>query len=341
MFHNKIANIKQILILWIFISNILIAEHNVTPTEESWIDSSYAYMQSKVYIFSHHLDNKLTTFICNFDSNKTCDHNHDHNKPVAADNNWFSSFFEDDIFENTYRESNLRIKTTLKYDQKTKRLKPSISIRSKLILPKTKNRLALFIDNEDEETDYGNYNNSGSETVGLVYSKPTKRFFQTYVSVGMSSFDNPYAKSKLWIPFTFGKWRNKVDQYVKYSSKYKFEEGTNLYVDRLLDDNNAFIRFHAGRKTRDDFEGTEFYNNLAYINTSIYQRGFQIGVSTIGRTKPDTHIIKYAIYSVYKKNIWRDWLYYELEPRVEWEERYDFNPNYILLVSMEVFFGKN
>ena len=343
MHKYKIQNTKRLLSIFLLASNMLIAEHAIDTPKKSWIDSAYFLIKDKVCIFSCNFDKKISNYIYELDENKTKS-NYDNDKTISTDN-WIASFFNDIDFKDNnlkekYKRSNLRVKTTLKYDKKRKKTELSISAKAKLILPKTKDRLSLIIDNEDEDSYYKDYNFDNNEKVKLVYSKQSKSLIKQSASLGIGSFDNPYIKGKMYIPYRIGKWKNRIDQYVKYSRKYKFEERTNLYLDRVLKD-DSFLRLNVGRRTRNDFRGMEFYANISYHDTSIYDRGLQIGFSSIGKTKPETKINKYTIYSIYKKSIWREWLYYEIEPRIEWERTYDFDVNYVILFSLEIFFGDN
>jgi hypothetical protein len=204
-----------------------------------------------------------------------------------------------------------------------------------------KKRLNLYIesDNKNEERrERDNYRDMTEGSIGLRYTLPTKHYIHSFVSAGMHSLDNPYLLTHIWLPYNVGKWRNRVSQSLKYSNRYHFEEETNLYFDRFTDD-DAMFRIHLGRNSKEDVAGMGYYTTLSYNKTTKFNKGYQIGVSTIGHTEPENEITKYSLYGIYKQNIYRKWLYYEIEPRVEWEKQYDFEENYLILVSLEIFFG--
>ncbi|MDM5270648.1 hypothetical protein PGH07_00480 [Sulfurovum sp. zt1-1] len=333
----------RIIFILFMLSSVTWAEQNATVEEETWTDTYHRFLTKKLHIFSHHLDEKLSTYDYLIETNATTlykkdDTTEDETEPAI--NDWFSSFFKDEIFDEAYTKTYALWRNTLKYDYKAKKFTPSTSFKVSLALPKTKNRLNLYIESDNEETIGMNDYRDGTEgSIGLRYTLPAKNYIHSFVSVGIHGFDNPYLLTHVWVPYNVGKWRNRVSQSFKYSNKYHFEEETNLYFDRFTDD-NAMFRIHLGRNTKQEVEGMGYYSTISYNKTTKFNKGYQIGVSTEGQTKPENEITKYSLYGIYKQNIYRKWLYYEVEPRVEWEKLYDFEANYLILVSLEIFFGQ-
>lgn len=337
---------KRIFFIVLFVFNLVSADQNLTVENTNWMDDYHRFFTQKVHTFSHHLDEKLSSYDTLIETNATTLHT---DKPVpssvesdSALNDWFSSFFKDAIFDEAYTKSYALIKSTLKYDYKAKKFTPSTILRASLVLPKTKNRLSFFIEEKSNEYSSVNthYDNELIEgTIGLRYTLPTKEYFHSYLSTGIhSGFENPFFITHVWIPYNVSQWRNRVSQTFKYSELYRFEEETRFYFDRYIED-DAMFRVNIGRSSREEVDGMKYFTSVAYNKTTKYNRGYQIGITTEGHTKPENEITKYALYGIYKQNIYRKWLFYEIEPRVEWEDIYDFEPNYVMLVSLEIFFG--
>lgn len=304
-------------------------------------DDLYTYLTKKMYTFVYYLDRKLSeeltddAYILDVDNTPEDTYTDTEDLPV---NEWFSIFFRDELFEDEYRKSNMRLKTTYAYDHKRNKYSPSLSLKMNVALPRTKEGLNIFIGSEIERDENRNYAKTTDEDIGLRYFLPFDTFFETYVSAGFHNFDDPYVKTKVWVPFSQGKWRNRIQQEFEWSNDDRFTEETDLYFDRLLEE-DAFLRFHLQRSSQKDIDGMKLFGEVIYNKTTKYDRGYQIGLSIHGETKPESQVNQYAGYAVLKKNIWRKWLYYEIEPRVEWDRVYDFDPNYKLLVSLEVFLG--
>lgn len=336
--------LRLVVVLYMF-SSIAWSENNDKNVSEEtvnpWADDLYHYITRKMYTFSHHLDKKLSekltddTYI--LDVEKKSDDQDAATEDLEV-NEWFSTFFRDELFEDEYRKSNMRLKTTYTYDHKNRKYAPSLSLKMNLALPRAKEGLNIFIGREIERDENRNYAKTTDEDIGIRYFLPFDTSFKTYVSAGFHNFDNPYVKTKAWLPFGEGQWRNRIQQEFEWSKDDRFSEETDLYFDRLLEE-DAFLRFHLQRSSKSDIHGMTLFGEMIYNKTTKYDRGYQIGLSAFGETKPESQVNEYAAYAVWKKNIFRKWLYYEIEPRVEWERAYDFDANYKVLVSLEVFFG--
>ena len=62
----------------------------------------------------------------------------------------------------------------------------------------------------------------------------------------------------------------------------------------------------------------------------------------VGVTKPDTVVDTYRVRSRLRRNFYRDWLFYEIEPQLEWrrdEENGGYYPVGAITRRVEVQFG--
>ncbi|MFT7879169.1 MAG: hypothetical protein ABXS91_02135, partial [Sulfurimonas sp.] len=62
--------VRMILILFMF-SSVTWAEQNASIEEKSWVDSYHHLLTKKLHIFSHHLDDKLSSYDYLFETNAT------------------------------------------------------------------------------------------------------------------------------------------------------------------------------------------------------------------------------------------------------------------------------
>jgi hypothetical protein len=316
------------------------AEQNASVEEKTWADDYHQFFTKKIHLFSHHLDKKLSSYEYLFETNATTIAKKNHTSEKASEpavNDWFSSFFKDEIFDEVYTKSYVIVRGTAEYDHRTGDISFSGKMKASLALPKTEDRLHFFIEDSDD-LDSRDFGRETRNNVGLRYFQKNERLIKSSFSLGLHSYDDPYARTTFWLPYQIGAWRNRISQRFQYSVDEKFEEETRLYFDRILDD-DAFVRFLAARWTKEEVDGMEYFGNIVYNKTTKFNQGYQLGVSSLGHTEPENEIIQYAAYGVYKENIHRKWLFYEIEPRVEWDRAFDFEPNYKLLVSLEVFFG--
>ena len=335
---------KRIMIIFMLCMALGQAEQNRTE-ENDIFEETHSYVNKKLYTFSHHLDQKLLSYSDYFwENNNTVPSAPSDSEPPMDISGWFYGFFEDAMFDEVYTTSYARIRTTAQYDHKRNDYDTSVSLRLSLALPKITKRLNLYIDNVEESLDNRNFNSDIENSIGLRYRLPSEKYFHSSVSVGLHSLDNPYIRAYLWAPFGNEKWRNRLYQTLKYSHDNEFEDETGLVFDRIMDD-NAMLRFQLGRRNSQYLytveKGDFFFGGLSFSKTTKFNRAYKIGTSVVGSYRPDWDASKYTLYGVYKQNIWRKWLFWEIEPRVEWEKAYDFDPNYVLLFSMEIHFGRD
>ena len=334
------GHMKKLVGLFLMSSIAVMADQNSGVEQKSWMDETHQYISKKVYTFSHHLDEKLAGYACKFDSDCVSldDESTQQEEGQTAANDWFSSFFRDEIFDEVYTKSYVIVRGTVDYDDRTSDFGFSSKIRASLALPKTEDRLHFYIEDGGDNLDTRNYGTQTQNDVGLRYFLANKHFIKSSFSLGLHSWDDPYVRANFWLPYQIGHWRNRISQKFQYSVDDKFEDETRLYFDRILEE-DAFLRFDVGRWSKEEIDGMQYFGGISYNKTTSFNKGYKLGISAIGQTKPDNEITQYAAYGVYKENIYRKWLFYEIEPRVEWDRAYDFEPNYKLLVSLEVFFG--
>jgi hypothetical protein len=333
------GKMKKLFGLFLMSSIAVMADQNSGVEQKSWMDETHQYFKQKVYTFSHHLDEKLAGYACSIDSDCVSldDESTQNEEDTSAVNDWFSSFFRDEIFDEVYTKSYVVLRGTAEYDHRTDDISFSGKIKASLALPKTEDRLHFFIEDSDD-LDTNNFGTDTRNNVGLRYFQKNDRLIKSSFSLGLHGLDDPYARATFWLPYKMGAWRNRITQKFQYSIDDKFEEETRFYFDRIVED-DAFVRFLAARWTKEEVDGMGYFGNIVYNKTTSFNKGYKIGVSALGNTEPKNEITQYAAYGVYKQNIYRKWLFYEIEPRVEWDRAYDFEPNYKLLVSLEIFFG--
>ncbi len=306
-----------------------------------WTVEKQEYLSHRLYTFAHRLDHKLLnlcTYFC--DNNDTGSTTTD----TGGTGEWFTELFEDGPFDPAYIQSCARVRSTMLYDHQKGTFDPSVSFSISLALPRFTDRLNLIIQNTEESTENRDFNNDVRNSIGLSYRMPTEQYVHTSLFAGVYSLDDPYGKVRLWYPYELGTWQNIVYEDIKYSWVNGFEEETGMLFDRIIDETTLF-RVQLGLRNSQYIDDTTRKGDFYFAGVSLAQKfgdgsAYKTGVSTLGSYRPEITTDKYAVYTIYKQNIWKEWVYFEVEPRVEWEERYDFHPNYLILFSLEFYIGK-
>lgn len=375
----SIPFILPVLFVTVLCSSSLSAveDENTTRTsgQERWlaptIDSFQEYWSRKVLIFSSNLDHMFSdgfednekTLLedtnlstCPLTSSDSCfpkpKITSEYNRKTYETSSWFDDFFKDETYLDTTNKSYVKVRGGYEYDKRgDSGLFHRITARIKL--PKTQDKLQLFIGDETEEKiDPSKVRDTGrNEGVGIKYFLPSiKNRLYTNASVGFSGIDNPYVKAHIEYPVFLGTWLFKATQNFKYSAENKFDEWTSLYFDRRLS-SKEIIRLLLQRSTNSEIRGMEYLAQLSYMNTLTYGTGFNYYLAVNGRTKdltgttyhdgsmPQEGVYNYSAGVIWRQQLFKDYLFYQIEPILSYHEQYDYKPNYLLRLSFDLYFG--
>ncbi|MCK4973755.1 MAG: hypothetical protein KAR81_00760, partial [Sulfurimonas sp.] len=129
---------------------------------------------------------------------------------------------------------------------------------------------------------------------------------------------------------------------------------TNIYFDRALEKFSLF-RTTLHRKTKASYSGMDYRVAFSYYYTPKKKTGLSLTQSFWGNTKyrytidgttdpatlsePYGGISNYVTAFAWRQSIWRKWFAYELQPAISFHRQYDYEPNYMLRLNLEVYFG--
>lgn len=353
------------------------ADHNTSgiPEKENWLkqnmDDFQGYWSRKVLIFSSNLDHMFSEWFeddektlledanlsaCPLPGSDNC-----FPKPIVTNeeeletyetSSWFDDFFKDETYLDATNKSYVRVRAGYEYD---KRGDSDLfhGITARLRLPKTQERLQLFIGDEpDDKIIPSNIAQPRiDEGVGLKYFLPSlKDRLYTNASVGFAGIDNPYVKARMEYPIFLDKWLFKAIQNFKYSRENKFDESTDLYFDRKFSD-KKLIRLLLQRSTNSEIRGMEYLSQISYLTTLQHDIALNYYIAANGRTKdltgavyesgltPQEGVYNYATGVAWRQAILDNYLFYQIDPILSFHEQYDYKPNYILRFTLDLYFG--
>lgn len=350
--------------------NTTLSDHNDTFLTD--MDSFQNYWSHKVLLFSSNLDHKLSGTseenLSVAEDNKSISLPSDNIQPPTSNNDIkkirneetynaslrLDEFFKDETHLDTTNRSYIKLRSGFEYDR---RGSSSLfyNVLARIKLPKTQEKLQLYIGEDTQENTKlsTTQNGANNEGVGLKYFIPSlyDRLFSS-ASIGISRIDNPYAKARIEYPLFIGNRLFKPTQNFKLSLDNRFEEWTNLYIDRKISDQEV-LRLLLQRSTQSGVIGMNYLSQLSYMNTLNYGIGFNHYLALSGRTKdltgtlyangttPQAGVYEYSVGTIWRQKIFRDYLFYQLQPMISFHEQYGYMPNYIFRISMEFYFGNN
>jgi hypothetical protein len=154
-------------------------------------------------------------------------------------------------------------------------------------------------------------------------------------------------------PIAFSHLLFRPVQYVEYSYEDEFKEETQFYFDHQLKNKKELIRLYLNRYTETYLDGMNYSAQLSYLSTIKHSVGYQVYTNLSGRTQvnskkpantkynivPSAGVYNYSTGIVWKQQFFKKYLFYELQPFVEFDQQYNYNANYVFRAHLELYFG--
>jgi len=324
---------------FIFQTTICYAEHNTT------IDYTYNKISQKVLDWSEYLDVHISHWLDDNASNPKC---------LAQDINGFKnsnktynvdSFFQNNRYLNDTEDIYVRLRlNSYLYSRKSNKM--NIKLNAQLPFNRCRQQWKLFLQNPTNGQRENKLTDTSSGGVGIRYYRQESYGINSSYSLGFSA-GSPYVRARYKLPIRLYSWKIEPIQIFKYSKKYYFEEETNIYFDKSLDDDLFRIILH--RKSASTLTGTDYGISFQYYLYLGKNAGFEFSQSFFGNThyshyyafdKNYNNINNYVSSISWRENIWRKWLYFEIRPTINFHKDFNYKPSYTLRFLFDIYFGK-
>jgi len=313
------------------------ADHNTT------IDRFYTYISQQVLDSSSYLDATISKWL-GYDGNSSQCISPDKVKPKLRKN--VDHFFLNNKYINDTDDIYIRLRFKTFFNSR-KKIKFSPSLSAQFPFIKCKTQWKLFFTDVDKSQNEIKPTDEFTGGFGLRYDQ--EKYFGIDASHSLGLYrGSPYIRSRLKMPFFYHSWKIEPVQIFKYSLKYDFEEETNIYFDRPLGDDSLF-RFQLHRKSASKMRGMDYGMTYKFYKYIGKNSGIEFSQAFFGNTyyndfyANDPHyngINNYVTSVGVRSNIWRDWLYLEVRPSVNFHKDHGYHPTYSLRFYMDIYFGK-
>ncbi|BCS96350.1 hypothetical protein DSLASN_19820 [Desulfoluna limicola] len=231
----------------------------------------------------------------------------------------------------------------------------SLNISAQLKLSRSRKRFKLFINDltDDNAKNIGSGDEESSRPeVGINYFAPERYGLTSKYSLGVRGID-PYVRARYTTEFQAGFWLIEPVQIVQYSVGDIYKEETQLYFDTQLS-NLSLLRIYLGRGTEYDTPGMRYDASLSIFWAPMDNLGLSLTQYCNGSTKFEytedeqaDPVVTEQMNGIYnfgtsmsvRQNFYRDWLFYEVHPGVNFHKKHEYKPNYTLLVFLDIYFG--
>ncbi len=339
-------------LLFLTISFVVLADTNTSIQEkESYIDKKHNFASKQVVHLSENIDTKLNRFLQSFDDNSSSLEDKHQNSEIWQHEQSIDTFYQNKKFSDETDETYISVRLG-SYFQSKEPSQYNARVNAQIPLVRSQKKINLFIKNVNQETmnsltQKENQNTQSSSIIGINYFVPLVSYIKSKYSIATQGL-NPLAEASYYLELHAGKWNIEPVQSFKYSRNDKFEEESNIYFDNPIAELSLF-RIALHRKTKENIKGMDYALSFQYYYSPQKNTGLGISQSFLGNTdyqyvteqKMQTYggINNYVTSLSWRENIWKDWFYYQISPGVSFHKQYDYNPNYILIFLVDIYFG--
>lgn len=262
---------------------------------------------------------------------------------------WVDNFFGNDERDLEQAESRLRLRTIYDWDQ---RLSNDVKFRlgGKVNLPQISDRLDLVFRGEDMdgmgERDSQQYN---EDRVGLQLQVGNQGLekHRFDLTIGISSAGlRPGVKYVFQDAFA-------EDLNFRFTQRVMHENDEGLYgtsqfvLDKALNQ-RSLVRSYSRLMRGEETDGLEWSTNLSYARAWDNERG-RVGATWLyvgaeGQTQPYDHVSNYLVGVRFRRQAYRDFLFWEVEPSYNWridEPYYDRDGAWKIVLRLEFLMFNN
>jgi len=337
-------------------TNTTTDDANITTQQESnFIDDTHKVISDSVLEWSEKIDITLNDWL--EDDKQSADAVEKASQLPAETledrSNYVDSFFQTDKYLDETDNTYIRLRTE-GYFQSKESADYGVKLSAQLPFNRSRKNLKIFINDVTDESARNIFQDEDqSPSLGVNYYRPENFGINSKYSLGFSGID-PYARARYNKLFTPGDWLIDIVQAFQYSTDDKFEEETNFFFDREMQ-NMGLFRAQLHRSTHQEIDGMDYAMSLQYYCCRKKNTGLRFSQTFIGNTEypyivdnavepPLTKtyggINNYITAVTWRRNVWRKWFYFELTPAVSFQKQYDWDPNYQVRLFFDFYFGK-
>ena len=257
---------------------------------------------------------------------------------------WIDSFFDDDTYIAEDATTTLRLAQGVFLERgESPRYKTRVNVKFKV--PRLKHRLSVFAGGEedDERTSDAPINSLQDTTndpfAGVQYFAKATNKLNLSLTAGVK-FDSAqlFVGPRLRRTFSLGTWNLRFIQRVRWLTDNGWEVPTRFDLETLLND-QLFFRNTVEGRWREKDDGYRYEIRPTLIQRLANKTAIEYQWSTVFETRPN-HRLDQSVASIrFRRQIWRKWLFYEIDPQIAFRNDDDFDPKAGVTLGLEVVFG--
>ena len=203
-----------------------------------------------------------------------------------------------------------------------------VRLRGQISLPKISERVDLFFTGEETEQALTEDERAQENDVGVrVNFRDGKRTrIDGTISLRSGPAVLPGVRFRYQQPLSDNSWA-RFTQRLQYHSEDGFRSLTNFDFNRAITD-HSILRWGGRIRYREDKEFWDYNTSIGYRqwfdDHEDYPSAIEYFASVSGRDQPEVFETNYRLGVLFRRQFFRDFLFYEIEPSVSWRrDNYD------------------
>ncbi|MBF0196215.1 MAG: hypothetical protein HQL32_00820 [Planctomycetes bacterium] len=266
---------------------------------------------------------------------------------------WFDNHFgSSQEFENYHNHSFIRAKTGIEWGEGDG-FSPRLRLQGKADLPRLKRRLSIVASSTSDELFQKNLSGTEEVTEGdrgthrlstairWTLYKTRDLFLKMDGGIRFSFPLDPYAKLRFEHQKALPrKWQLRFSETL-YTSVYNATGETTQFDFTRPICQKSIIRLTSRGTYSDESDGLEWLQGVRYYYCFGKDHAIAYYCSVYGVTRPKFQHDEYNIGLAYRKQFYRPWLFYVVEPEFIFPREDSWDKYFRVILSLECIFGKN
>ncbi len=238
---------------------------------------------------------------------------------------WMDNYFGEPNYEIESAESLIRIDFTTDWDQDDG-VNNNVRLRGKLQVPRISKRLnVVFSDESGDELDPGGDQRKLDDNFGLLYRVSEDDHSRFDLTMGIT-----WNRVRPGVRYRYQGALGDVTTY-RFTQRLQYENQDGGYATSQVELNrvlgkNAVLRWNNRGVYGEETDGTEWISRLSLFQRhKVTKKRRQLGVNYFaavnGVTDPKSYVKNYALGVLFRRQVYRDYLFLELEPAYNYRKR--------------------
>jgi hypothetical protein len=218
-------------------------------------------------------------------------------------------------------------------------------LNGKIDLPRLEKNFKLLFESEQEDGIDGGESTplksleAQRQSLALQYITEPFRNWQLSTDSGLRLSSNPdiFVRMRAYRAFALDTWTLRASQSLFWFESLGEGATTQVDLERRIDSRN-FFRSTTAATWLDDNHYYDLVQEFSLFHIYNPRVTFLYQASAHGITEPTTHVTDYVLSVRLRRQIHRDWLYFEINPRITYPEEEDFGAVKSLSLRLEMIF---